>query len=143
MRWLYLALLFAILRGGSYVLLGPISKQISPYVINTIYGLTMTLCNLAGVIITQNYRNLDIFQDSNILARFSVYILISVVSSIVYMYSYSTIEKSNINSYVTVSSIYPLFTFLFSYLFQNEEINTNIILGITLIIVGISILTLK
>lgn len=164
------SIITSILWGLGYFYQSLLVKNVDKFTIQLLYGVSLTIINFISSIIynqksRMNFNRHYNIVDYNILNNKKytlIYILSLTLASFVYLFGLQFTNQpkdlaiddfnSNNNSivlakgaYVAISSCYPIFTLLFSYLFEPElEIDLyRSLIGIGFILVGITILSSK
>jgi drug/metabolite transporter (DMT)-like permease len=141
--WIVFALIASGLWGAGYTFLSPVSKQLSSYTINVVYGASLCIINLLASIIMKNTENFFVLGNSNVALSFTGYTICCILANFIYLSGYKMAEN-NVAAFVAISSTYPLVTLIFSYIFLGQR-NLNfyfVIPGMILIIAGIILLSL-
>ena len=144
--WLTYAIGSAILWGTGYAILGESSAKLPIYVINIMLGTVTALVNFIAMIYSNDLKAFELLNNLKIFLCLGAYIVLNILASYCYLFGRKKFQNSiNPGIYTLVSSVYPLFTFLVSYVFLGQK-NFDIFyttLGIALISIGISILALQ
>jgi drug/metabolite transporter (DMT)-like permease len=120
--WLY-AVIAAIIWGFSYSALIPISSQLKPYTINSLYGLSGFIVNLIILLITDNISDYRQINNWKTIIYLITYIILAIAASIVFLSGYGS-DGINQGIYIIIANIYPIITFIMSYFcFGKTDIN--------------------
>jgi drug/metabolite transporter (DMT)-like permease len=144
MLWLpvVLALTCAVLWGASYVILEPAGTQLSSFTINFVYGTVLAVTNLIALCAVHSLDDLRQLRDTTISLSLFGYVAASVVAAFVFLRGYALVADTFAAGFTAVSSTYPVFTFLFAWIFlhQNEFNMPMALSGLALTTAGIVLL---
>ena len=145
--WQLFAIICAFLWGISYALLTKLAPDINQFTIDVIYGGFLVITNFLVIVFTNKIENFYVLAEKPANAGYLfLYILFFISASFLSMYAILEASKEQVASgFIAISSVYPLITFIITYLFMNQtNINWKLgVPGIILSIVGVILLCLS
>jgi drug/metabolite transporter (DMT)-like permease len=123
----------AVCWGFSYTFLSQISDTFKSTTINILYGLSLIITNLVWSTIFDELKDfkklIEVPHDKNIYLF--AYILFVNIANFVFMRGLSILQDISFSSiYISISSTYPIFKFLFSYILYANQRNYKLELAI-------------
>lgn len=117
-----LATTCALFWAFGYAVLNKLADDVNQFTIDVIYGIIMALVNIFVVICTGKSDNFLVFAENpKLLGWLVLYVAIFLSASFIAMYTFLEASKQGISSaFVSISSIYPVFNFIISYMFFNQ-----------------------
>jgi transporter family protein len=134
MKSVFLALLVASIWG-----LTPIFEKLSllrasPFTVITLRFVFITVCVVAASVVTGKYREFALVDGKTLLWI----LLAGFLGGIVGLFVYFVALKQGLTSHIVpIIATYPLFTALYAFLFLNEPISFQRLIGIVLIVAGL------
>lgn len=115
--------------------------KFSPIIVIFIQSLTITLLSGAYIMWNNSIESIsNQLNDSHLQIIFLI--TAAIVGGMVGEYAYlKSISKGNISTSVAISSCFPLITVLIAYLFVGELISVQALVGITMIVAGIILIS--
>lgn len=144
MYWVFYPIISCILWGVGYAFLKQVSMEVKVYTINSLYGLSTFIVNIIIISITNNFQDFNILKDIKLALYLTFYIILSIISSIVFLLGYS-IDNINPGVYIIIANTYPIITFILSYFIFNIT-NINLyygIPGIFITLIGMALLAMS
>ena len=120
--WIIYALIIALLWGSGYTLMIPIAKQLTPYTIATLYGAGLVIVNFIAGVYAGNVENYYLLSDTKIGLCFTGYLICMISGNFLYLAVYRNIGQ-NAGAFVSITSSYPMFTFILSTLIFQQKTN--------------------
>jgi drug/metabolite transporter (DMT)-like permease len=149
--WILYASICSVLWGFGYTLLKLISLDISPYMINFLYGIVLTISNLTAIFITGGFTSNGFYSFGSLKSLIGLigYILCFTVSSFIYLYGYLQVDTPP-GVYTAITSTYVIISFfgalVLSAMGLIPEIHINLyttIPGMLMITGGVILLVIK
>jgi len=133
-----LALLAAILWGITPLLDKTVmSSNLSPYLANVV--------RVAGALIFLSLATLYMreYSTTHLTLRNIVYLMIAgiIASGIAMIVYFKALKLTQASKVVPITSIYPLFTVIFSALILGENVSPKVVIGAVLIVVGVMLVS--